>query len=155
MAVDGMMEIIMEYRTSSEVGRLAKLYSEAPQPKVMTRAERLERWAALLSEEPRRNLRTLHETEYQPIEARDRMRCDNSPLSVAAADAVLRRQGLEGDTYGDAKRFFDLSDRELHGIVCFCHWGATMTASAAALRVRAVARGGFGVFTRAWHTLTG
>jgi hypothetical protein len=32
---------------------------------------------------------------------------------------LLRAAGLENDTYGEAKRFFELSDGQLHRIVCY------------------------------------
>ena len=70
------------------------------------------------------------------------MRADDSPISVAFEDAVLRAEGLSDDTYGEATRFFDLSNRELHNIVCYCHLGRTMTAETAALRVSSIAKSG-------------
>src|SRR3546814_13396884 len=79
----------------------------------MSRRERLERWAELLEQHPG-SVGVLHETEYQPRFVRDALRADESPLTVAFRDPVLRFQGLTGDTYGDAVRFFDLSDSEAH-----------------------------------------
>src|SRR3712207_7613421 len=43
-------------------------------------------WADLLEREPSRQLKTLHEIEFQPRSKRDEMRADGSPLSVAYAD---------------------------------------------------------------------
>jgi hypothetical protein len=60
------------------------------------------------------------------------MRSDGSPISVAFADPVLRAAGLENDSYGEAKRFFELTDRQLHKIICYCHFGATVNAATAA-----------------------
>ena len=59
---------------------------------------------------------------------------------MAFADPVLREQGLESDRVGDAARFFELSHWEVHQLVCSCHYGRTMAAGTAALRVRAIAR---------------
>ncbi|TGR74211.1 hypothetical protein EN836_33420, partial [Mesorhizobium sp. M1C.F.Ca.ET.193.01.1.1] len=56
-------------------------------------------------------------------------------------DPLLRAAGLRSDTYGEAKRFFELSDWQLHDVVCSCHTGATMQASWAAARVRRIIRG--------------
>ncbi|HEX2479197.1 MAG TPA: hypothetical protein VHK45_07945, partial [Geminicoccaceae bacterium] len=67
-------------------------------------------------------------------------RADDSALSVAFADPVLREQGLESDRVGDAVRFFELSHWEIHQLVCSCHYGRTMAAGTAALRVRAIAK---------------
>jgi len=39
-------------------------------------------------------------------------------FSVAFNDPVLRVAGMKNDTYGEAKRFFELSDMQLHSIVC-------------------------------------
>ncbi|TIL63074.1 MAG: hypothetical protein E5Y81_20340, partial [Mesorhizobium sp.] len=69
-------------------------------------------------------------------EARDVARGAGSPITVAYEDPVLRAMGLKDDTYGEAKRFFELSDWQLHNIVCHCHVGATMQARWAAARVR-------------------
>ena len=66
---------------------------------------------------------------------------------MAFADPVLRLQGMQSDTYGEAKRFFELSDRALHNIVCYCHVGATMQAGRAARYVRFAIEGD--MFTRA------
>jgi hypothetical protein len=43
------------------------------------------------------------------------------------------------NTFGDAVAFFGISEMELHRILCFCHHGDTMSADAAAARVRAAA----------------
>jgi hypothetical protein len=111
----------------------------------MDRAQRLERWSMLLERDPNRALRALAGTEYRAPRERDVMRVDGSPLSVALGDAVLREEGLRDDTYGEAKRFFGVSDEQLHEIVCYCHVGDQMMAARAAYCVRA-AIGGRGVF---------
>jgi len=67
------------------------------------------------------------------------VRADDSPLSVAFADQRLRAEGLAGDTVGDATAFFSINEMELHNILCFCHYGETMSAKMAATRVRAAA----------------
>lgn len=108
----------------------------------LTREERLERWAELLARTPERRLNTLFETEFQPISAREAMRCEDSPLGVAFEDALLRKQGLKGDSYGEAKRFFGLSDLEMHQLVCSCHTGETVRSGIVAECVRAVAEPG-------------
>ena len=66
------------------------------------------------------------------------MRGDGSPISVAFDDPVLRAAGLENDSYGEAKRFFELSDNQLHRLVCRCHLGATLNAANAAHHIRAI-----------------
>ena len=125
----------MEYRTVQRLEQVAEIH---PEKRIMSQSERLERWAELLEREPNRGLRTFFETEYQDPVERARMRCSDSPLSVAFADPVLRSAGLKDDTYGEARRFFELSDRELHRVVCYCHYGATMLAGTAASAVRRI-----------------
>jgi hypothetical protein len=61
----------------------------------MTRRERLERWAESLECSPRPFLKTLHETEYQPMADRLALRDDGTPISVAFADPILRAAGME------------------------------------------------------------
>lgn len=107
----------------------------------ISRSERLERWAELLERNPDRRLSTLHQTEYQPVRSRGAMRGDGSPISVAFEDPVLRAAGLENDNYGEAKRFFELTDRQLHEIICYCHFGATVSAVTAARHIRAAIAG--------------
>ena len=128
----------MELKTLDQVGRVADVDRARPQ---LTRHERLLRWAELLERAPKRALNTLFQTEYQSWEAREAMQVPNSAISVAYEDPVLRGEGMKDDSYGEAKRFFGLSDQELHEIVCYCHYGMTMMAESAAWRIRsAVAR---------------
>lgn len=90
----------------------------------MTRTQRIERWAELLDQHPERHLAAFTGTEYLHSEERGRVRGEGSAIAVAFEDLVLRASGLKDDTYGEAKRFFELSDWQLHDIVCDCHIGA-------------------------------
>ena len=139
----------MQHKTQEQLQRVAAIYPDEARPP-MTRSERLERWAKLLDREPGRHLPTLSGTEYQPGDLRDTMRNVGSSFSVAFEDPVLRAEGLAGDSYGDAKRFFELTDRQLHNIVCDCHHGTSITAQAAAGHVRAAVgeSGNLGMFAR-------
>ncbi len=83
--------------------------------------------------------RTGTETEYASRRRRSALREDNSPLTVAFEDPVLRAEGLESDRYGDAIKYFELSDKQLHYIVCYCRHGPTMRPKVVAHRVRAAA----------------
>jgi hypothetical protein len=107
----------------------------------MTRTQRLERWAQLLEREPNRILTALEGTEHRPLPERDTMRMNGSPISVAYNDAILRNEGMADDSYGEAKRFFELTDNQLHEIVCYCHVGLAMQASRAAQWVRRAIEG--------------
>jgi len=80
----------------------------------MSRRERLERWAELLEGQPDRRLCAIEGTEFGGRRERDAKRADNSPLTVAFEDPVLRAEGLRSDRVGDAVEFFDLSHDEVH-----------------------------------------
>ncbi len=123
----------MKHQSIEQLQALAEI---RPGP-AMTRTERLERWAELLERDPERRLGTLSGTEYAPSGARQTMRASGSPMTVAFDDLNLRAAGLADDSYGEAKRFFELSDRHLHDIVCNCHFGSAVRAGNAARRVRA------------------
>lgn len=138
----------MKHQTLEQLKTVAEVHPDQTSP-ALTRRERLQRWARLLEKEPERHLATLHGTEYQPDEKRRRMRSAGSPLTIAFEDPVLRADGLADDTYGEAKRFFELTDWQLHNIVCYCHVGETMRAANAASRVRqAIGSHGRGLFAR-------
>jgi hypothetical protein len=131
----------MEYKTLGELaGRADVRLEPAFMGRSMAKHERLERWATLLARHPERQLSSVEEIEYGPVREQLAKRADGSALSVAFADPVLREEGLESDRVGDAARFFELSHWELHQLVCSCHYGRTMSAGTAALRVRAIAR---------------
>ncbi|AFL51247.1 hypothetical protein USDA257_c26730 [Sinorhizobium fredii USDA 257] len=81
------------------------------------------------------------------------MRSEGSPITIASEDAALRADGLTGDTYGDAKRFFGLADWQLHHVVCSCHSGATVRSGKAAEYVREVAKPYPGLLAMLWDAL--
>lgn len=128
----------MEYTKLTDLERAADIYRIAPCQRRLSRTERLQRWASQLESRRYQKLNSLHGTEYRSAEALENMRRDNSPLTVAYQDPVLRGDGLENDTYGAARRYFGLNDAELHGVVCFCYYGETMSARVTAWRVRAL-----------------
>jgi hypothetical protein len=131
----------MEYKTLGELAGRADVRLEPPfMRRPMAKHERLERWATLLARHPERQLSSVEEIEYGTVREQQAKRADDSALSVAFADPVLREEGLESDRVGDAARFFELSHWELHQLACSCHYGRTMSAGTAALRVRAIAR---------------
>jgi hypothetical protein len=128
----------MEHRSAEQLRGIAELTSN-PQP--MTRRERLERWAEVLERNPEAALQTLGEIEWQAEAARPLMRANNSPLTVAFNDPVLRGAGLKSDRLGDAMEFFELNAREVHEALCSCRYGGTMRAGMAAKVIRAIAEG--------------
>jgi hypothetical protein len=127
-------EAKMKHHAIEQLQTVAKI--DQNYPRAATRIERLERWAELLERNPTRALATLHQTEHQPIAERYAMRGNGSPISVAFDDPILRAAGLESDSYGEAKRFFELSDNQLHNLVCYCHFGTTVSAATAAHHIR-------------------
>jgi hypothetical protein len=131
----------MEYKTLRQLAGEAEVSIEpvlATTP--MTKRDRLERWAMLLDREPDRQLSSVEEVEYGTTSEQQAKRADNSALAVAFADPVLRAHGLTSDRVGAATDFFELSHWEIHQLVCSCHYGRTMSAGTAAMRVRAMAR---------------
>ncbi|RVU16333.1 hypothetical protein [Methylobacterium oryzihabitans] len=103
------------------------------------RRARLERWAELLEREPDRAYATLEEIEFVPRAMRAAIRADNSPLAVAFADPVLRASGLSGDSFGEARDFFELGTGEAHRLLCSCVNGRSVTGRATARRLHRMA----------------
>jgi hypothetical protein len=148
--VAGEQETAMKHQTREELHAVAEVDATYP---AMTRSQRLEHWAVLLECHPERRLGALPGTEYMSLDMRDKAQCIESPLSVAFADPILRAQGLENDTYGEARRFFELTDWQLHAIVCHCHVGATMKAGWVAVQVRAATNEDGKLFSKLWETI--
>jgi hypothetical protein len=138
----------MKHHALSQLQSVAEVDQDYPR-QVMTRNERLERWVELLEQNPDRRLSTLNQTEYQAARERAVMRSDDSPITVAFQDPVLRAAGLENDSYGEAKQFFELTDHQLHRVICYCHFGATVSAGTAAYHIRkAIGGRPRGIFAR-------
>jgi hypothetical protein len=127
----------MKHQPIQDIDALADVQQVAAP--TLSRRERLQRWADLLSRDPRRQLRPLSRVEFYAERERALLRGDNSPISVAAADPVLREAGLQGDTLSDAQKFFELSDAEAHNLLCDCHFVGRMEGKAVAQRIRAIA----------------
>lgn len=122
----------MKHHSYDELAHSAELSKAGMSTPPLSHEERLTRWIELLRKSPNRMLRTLDQTENWPARLRRTMREDNSAITVAFEDSVLRADGLEGDTYGDAKRYFGLPDWQLHSVVCYCHHGISVPAGIAA-----------------------
>ena len=125
----------MEHRTSAEL----EGFAEVIRPQKLSKKELLERWALALEKRRGLRLRTLRETEHKPANERLALREENSPLSVAFEDPVLRSAGLTSDKFGEVARFFGLSHWQLHDVVCNCHFGETVAAEVFEARVRNLA----------------
>ena len=132
----------MEHRTSAEL----KGFAAVIRPQKLSKKELLERWALALEQRRGDRLRTLRETEYKPVKKQSALRQENSPLTVAFEDPVLRSAGLTTDTFGEVARFFGLSHWQLHEVVCNCHFGETVIAEAVAARARRLSGRSFATF---------
>jgi|SRR5215472_11495 hypothetical protein len=106
----------------------------------MSRNERLERWATVLDEKGTATLMPFYEVEFLSNAANAPLRQPNSPLALAYQDPVLRRAGLDSDRYSESGKFFGLSRREAHRILCSCSYFGAMRASEVARRIRVVTR---------------
>ena len=124
----------MEHKPLSELETIADV--KRAETVFLTREQRLERWIEALEAQPNRPLRPLYEIEYSPRDERRECRADNSPLSVAYEDPVLRAQGLQGDRLGDCIDFFSVTEHQMHYAFCSCHVGSNFKGKQAADRLR-------------------
>jgi hypothetical protein len=124
----------MEHKPLSELEAIADV--KRTETVFLTREQRLQRWIEALAAQPNRLLRPLYEIEYCPPEDRRGTRADNSPLSVAYEDPVLRAQGLQSDRVGDCMDFFAITEHQMHYAFCSCHIGSSFKAKEAADRLR-------------------
>jgi hypothetical protein len=131
----------MKHTPVAEISRVADV-RPVPTKSPMSRVERLERWADALERDPDRVLTSIEEIEWKPKAERRELRADQSALTVAFEDPVLRAEGLAGDRLGDAIAFFRLSDADAHFALCSCIYGQSMQAGVAARRVRMIAHTG-------------
>lgn len=129
----------MKYRNLDQIRDVAEVHADPAPIRPMSHRERLLRWAEVLERLEGRQLRTLMGTEFVSREERAKMRFDNSPLTVAFDDPILRAEGLRGDRLGEATEFFDLSDNDGHNLVCYCRHGRSVSAETVAREVRVVA----------------
>ncbi|WP_119302519.1 hypothetical protein [Dongia deserti] len=129
----------MKHQGLDEIRTRALVQSSQPKARPLSKVERLERWAAALEREGDKQLNTLFEIEHMPRAKRRAMRADNSLLSVAYADPVLRADGLAGDAVGDVLTYFRIKERELHDVACYCNNGPSRSGWSAAARVRGLA----------------
>lgn len=128
----------MEYRTRDDIATVAQVL--APANLRLSRGEKLLRWAAALDTLAGQPLQALRRLEFLDPRERPAVREDNSPLSVAWKDPVLQSEGLGSDTLGDAQQFFELTDDQVHYLLCDCHFHGTLTATMVAARLRSMAQ---------------
>lgn len=130
----------MKYTTIHDVSELARVYVQATSSARALRRTRLERFARLL-EQHQGPFRLLRRIEYIPGTQRQFLRTDNSPLTIAYEDLEFRAEGLASDRLGEGERFFGLTPRQAHHLLCDCHYGmGAVTPQMVARRARAMAR---------------
>lgn len=129
----------MEYKSLDHIRDVAEVHADLTPHQTMTHRERLLRWADVLQRHEGRQLRSLMGTEFVGRDERAKMRIDNSPLTVAFEDPILRADGLKGDRFGDAVEFFGIGENDAHNLVCYCRHGRTMMAESVARDVRTLA----------------
>jgi hypothetical protein len=130
----------MKYQTLDEVRQKASLARE-PGAAVLSRQNRLERWASLLEAHQGKVL-PFFGIEHLPRRELAAMRADQTPLAVAFADPALRADGLKGDDVGSVMEYFELSRGQIHRLFCDCHYRGTMTSASVAAELRSIAAGG-------------
>ncbi|QGM97400.1 hypothetical protein [Methylocystis parvus] len=114
----------MKPQTIDDISSAARV-SRHPFPAWMLRRRRLERLAELLEAAPT-PARLFVTMECYPRRDRLMLRQEGSPLFVAFADPLFRREGLTGDSVADGVAFFGLSLREAHALLCDCGYGGVM-----------------------------
>lgn len=117
-----------------------------PIPTPMTRQQKLLRWADLIARHAE-GLRIFHHLEWMQEWQLAAAYDPRSAFAVALADPVLREAGITGDVsmFGKndqlsalgAKKFFELSQAELHEFSCDC--ARAIAPSTMAERIRAIA----------------
>jgi hypothetical protein len=127
----------MEYNTIEYLARVARVHPEGTRERRLLRRERLYRFADVL-DRFRGHVTLLSQAEYFPRSERMLLRNDQSALTVAFNDPVLREEGLEGDRFGDAVRFFQLTQWEAHELFCDCHYTGPITPGKVARRARLI-----------------
>lgn len=86
---------------------------------VMSRAEKLQRWADIVRN-TRQRFYIFHLLERYTPQQLQEARCDASAFAAAYKDPILKDAGLKGDSAADAMKFFELSQDELHEFSCNC-----------------------------------
>lgn len=125
--------------------------------KKMTRAERLTHWANIVREQ-KGNLVLYHLLEKWNLQMLKDVIVhshDGSAFSLAAADPVLREQGLSATpTMHEVMGFFEVSQSELHEFSCDC--GGSISNSQQADRIAKLAGtgGGGAIMSRVVNGIT-
>lgn len=142
----------MKHETLDALKSRAELHSSHDEITRMSRRERLRRWADVLEMHPG-PLRPFFRIEYLTPTERRELRGEDTPLTVAFDDPILRADGLHSDRLGDGLAYFQIPEHVGHRLLCDCHYNGTMTGGNVAARLRTLADGN--VFQRLWAWATG
>lgn len=85
----------------------------------MTRREKLLRWASLVREWTAQ-IGLYHGLEYRSKEWLNGAGIGGSAFAVATSDPILTDAGYKPTSVGDAMKFFELSQSDLHEFSCDC-----------------------------------
>lgn len=129
----------MEFKSLDDLRSIADV---TPALAKLTRAQKIAIWVDALNKNQARLLHPLPEIEWVAPAQRAALRVEGSPLTIAFSDPRLRAAGLLSDRLGDGLAFFDMTEAEAHDALCSCRYGRTMTAGAAAKRIRKLRGGG-------------
>lgn len=141
--------------SADELATLAVPLSDAPKVALMSKRQKLLRFAHVVRRHTNRGLWSrffghydqprfviFHDLEWKEQEVLDNLYHDCSAFAAAAADPVLQGAGLVPDkegnvTVGAAMRFFDLTQPQLHAFSCDC--GGAITHAEMADRIERLA----------------
>jgi hypothetical protein len=132
-------EAVMKHADPREIVGNAEAVPSADGLVRMSRRARLERWADRLAAHGG-SLNALRQVEYLRPAERRAYRGENTPLTVAYNDSVLREEGLKGETLGEIMDFFELTETDAHNLFCDCHYHGTMSGTGLSARLRSFAR---------------
>lgn len=113
--------------------------STAIKPHVMTRREKLQRFAKIVRESNSQFF-IFHQLEYLQPGMLESANHSQSAFHAAATDPILADAGLKDGTVGSAMKFFELGREDLHEFSCNC--GGHITNSMMADRIDKIAMRG-------------
>lgn len=116
-----------------------EILSAVPVPPIMTRKDKLERWADLISKYGD-DIQLVHRLEYwdewQLDASLNQLYVLKTAFQIASDDPMFKTMGLI-DTASSAMNFFEIDQHEIHEFTCDC--GGHLSNTAMARRIRNIA----------------